>query len=641
MGTAAAARRRATYQPLLDHFDSEIALQSSLAPLERACQSAIRRQLAWQQSADGSHDLPIREPQLSSARSLGDVALPVVKPPPPDGVSIAFLIMGHRSFARATIGRLLKVLWDPAHLFLLHLDARTNITAHDDLLRRLATRVNVRPLWPRRAVGWGAFSMVEVLLSALRTALNAAPAFDFFINLSDADVALRSAAELGGFLAGKRGLSFVSVKYPEVDRTRYLAHAHMRKSVWLECDGEGFVVVNQTAEGFFGHEGRRCCYARSGPIVYGRSLPIHRPRPPDGWGFYHGSQWVVLSRTAAEWLVRDPLSAQLARHMQLTNMADETFVQTALMNSPHRGTVVNHNLRYIDWPHGYGDPNAYWQTVGSRHAAGPMILTPEVFGVVTTSPAIFARKVDLEDPRGMSFMRRWDDWMGGKLAAEQRERRPPASPGEQQQWRPSTEKVSEGASEDFGIGDEGQAGDAGGAGAKTRAWELRSQPPIAATLLAEDASLRAMAPPPTEEEKRGMSDAEAARRSVPRPVHFGNEDVMSQQGASSPAPPPGWTLHSQQPTWEAASKPSDADPAGGGGQPRRTGVAGDAFAGSAGGRGGGGGGSGRGAAPKVRWMRDRGDGGASPVRLVGATFTDGSRAVYSAFHGKLVPEAGK
>ena len=116
-----------------------------------------------------------------------------------------------------------------------------------------------------------------------------------------------------------------------------------------------------------------CCYARSGPIVYA-SVPIPRPPAPSGWSFFHGSQWVVLAREAASWLVRDARAAAFARHVRLTYMADETYVQSALMASPHRSRLVNHNLRYIDWPHGYGDPNAYYHTV--RAPPAPLLYSP-------------------------------------------------------------------------------------------------------------------------------------------------------------------------------------------------------------------------------------------------------------------------
>ena len=357
----------------LDHHDQPIATQPALASLDRACTRAVTQQIERQlQGVDGASHV---------GGELGDVS---VAPLPADGVSIAYLIMGHRRFAHATIARLVRVLWGPSHLFLIHLDAKTNTTAANYLRDRYVSKPNVHLMRRQRSVGWGAFSMIEVLLDALSAALTVAPNFDFFINLSDADVALRTSTELGGFLSQFRGRSFVAVKFPDADAMRYHAHAHMRTFTWLECEGEGFVVLNQTAGSFFGGEGRRCCYARSGPIVYSEQ-PIERPPAPDGWQFYHGSQWALLARNAVEWLVHEPKVASLARHMRLTYMADETFLQTALMASPLRGSLVNHNLRYIDWPHGYGDPNAYWRSLGAQHAAGPMILTPELFASVTGS----------------------------------------------------------------------------------------------------------------------------------------------------------------------------------------------------------------------------------------------------------------
>ena len=36
---------------------------------------------------------------------------------------------------------------------------------------------------------------------------------------------------------------------------------------------------------------------------------------------------------------------------------DESILQTIAMHSRHKYTLLNHNLRWIDWPHSYGDPN--------------------------------------------------------------------------------------------------------------------------------------------------------------------------------------------------------------------------------------------------------------------------------------------
>jgi protein xylosyltransferase len=507
---------------LIDHNDDPISSQPALAALDAACHRAIDRVLG----AEG---------ELGESAATEDVSLvATTETPPPGGVSIAYLIMGHRSYAHITISRLIQVLWHAAHLFVVHLDARTDAAVANTLEARYRPQSNVRFIRQRRTVGWGAFSMVEVLLAALSKALLAAPHFDFFVNLSDADVALRTASELGSFLGGFRGRSFVAIKYPEADAMRYQAHAHMRSSTWLECEGEGFLVINQTAAHFFGAEGRRCCFARSGPIVYG-PLAFDRPPPPEAVkSFYHGSQWVVLDHDAADWLVHSSTAVELAAHLRHTYMADEAFVQTALMASPLKGRLINHNLRYIDWPHGYGDPNAYWRRVGTRHVAGPIVLTRELFRSVTRSPAIFARKVDAEDAEGIAFVREWDVWMAAKHLVERSGA--DVSTEVSSSAAGDTELASSGAGDtelaSYGARDADRT-NADVLAAAKRLLSSIGQPPIATTLLAEDETLTTMRPPLSPEERKrvaaDLTAEEAAHVLVSRPVHFGHEDLMAKQ----------------------------------------------------------------------------------------------------------------
>lgn len=52
-------------------------------------------------------------------------------------------------------------------------------------------------------------------------------------------------------------------------------------------------------------------------------------------------------------------------------LSDESFVQTVLMHSPLRHTLVNNNLRHIYWPHQDGDPSLYWRQMGWSFIGGP------------------------------------------------------------------------------------------------------------------------------------------------------------------------------------------------------------------------------------------------------------------------------
>ena len=236
--------------PFFDHNDANVALLPELRGLAESCRIAVDTQ------SRGSATL-----------SREFLPAPEIAAPPPGRVSLGFLMMAHRRFAEATLSRQLRVLWRAHHIFLLHLDARVNRSLVDWAQREVASRPNMRML-ARRPVGWGAPSMVAVLVEALTLALRAAPQLSYFINLSDADLPLRTDSELSAFLAGAGGRSFVAVKFPAADRMRYSAHARMRQWTWVECAGEGFVILNVSAAGFFGAEARRCCYARSGPILY-------------------------------------------------------------------------------------------------------------------------------------------------------------------------------------------------------------------------------------------------------------------------------------------------------------------------------------------------------------------------------------
>ena len=47
------------------------------------------------------------------------------------------------------------------------------------------------------------------------------------------------------------------------------------------------------------------------------------------------------------------------------------------MHSPFKQNLLNHNLRWIDWPHQHGDAQEYWNRVGKGgrdFVGGPQVL---------------------------------------------------------------------------------------------------------------------------------------------------------------------------------------------------------------------------------------------------------------------------
>ena len=93
------------------------------------------------------------------------------------------------------------------------------------------------------------------------------------------------------------------------------------------------------------------------------------------------SQWMSLTLDAVRYLL-EYLDGHpgVAKFFKLTWAPDEILFQTILYNSPFRSSLVNNNLRYIDW---------------SKGQASPKVLKVEDLDGMLASGKLFARKFDL------------------------------------------------------------------------------------------------------------------------------------------------------------------------------------------------------------------------------------------------------
>ena len=337
---------------------------------------------------------------------------------------IVYFVGATRATAAIMVSRLMLALYHPSHLFLVHVDVKADDSVMGELRRLTSEHPNIHLMTRRRLVQWGAWTMVQTLLDALHTIVSAAVDFDFVVNLSDVDVALRTNEEVVEFLRPYKGRNFVQV-HQGTGEWLEKARNFTRKYVVVECGGYGFVAVNGSAIDLGG--GPQCCFGRGGPVVYANATELHLPDAravqdaemladaPSGAPsrLRTGSQWVILDRAFATYLVRDERAAHWVRVFERRFLADEAFVQTALMDSPFASTLVNHNLRYIYWPHFDGDPTAYWARMGYSYIGGPQVINATSAPAVFRSPYMFARKFD--PTIDAQAIRMWDDWMGLKL----------------------------------------------------------------------------------------------------------------------------------------------------------------------------------------------------------------------------------
>ena len=378
---------------LLDSNGEEISSLPHMAPLGTRCEQAVRRAVAESGKAaprlslfpDPMHDVSV------AARAHSD------------DVRIVFFILASRPSAPMTVPRLIHALYDPSHLFLVHVDLKSNQSIHDELSTQSASDANVHVLRTRRLVQWGGFSMVSALLDSLASFLQRVD-FDFVINLSDADLALRTHNELATFLRPFKGRVFMRIDESlssstcvatdertcdEQERREELSpkssvrrHAFssdvLRRTPVIECGGFGVVSVNSSFNDTSARRGigPACCVGQSGPLVHG-TLPFAPPKPPVGSSVEHrGSQWSALPHAFVRHLMEDEGALQWARVFERRVLADELYLPTALMHSPFRHLLVNTDLRHELWPTGDDAQRAnYWSGMPETEWGGAMPLS--------------------------------------------------------------------------------------------------------------------------------------------------------------------------------------------------------------------------------------------------------------------------
>ena len=107
----------------MDSNGEAIDASSHMAPLGTRCRQAVRRAVA--ESGKERPPLSLFPDPLHQV-SVGARAHP-------DDVRIVFFVLASRPGATQTVPRLVHALYDPSHLFIVHVDLKANQSIHDEL----------------------------------------------------------------------------------------------------------------------------------------------------------------------------------------------------------------------------------------------------------------------------------------------------------------------------------------------------------------------------------------------------------------------------------------------------------------------------------------------------------------------------
>ena len=262
---------------------------------------------------------------------------------------LVYLILAHRGAEQ------LRVLVDTlaasgrAGVYV-HVDAKTASEGFVSALRD----TDVRFVTPPVRTTWGGFSIVQATLNGLRTIVEAERGPYYLVLLSGQDFPAKPTSVIEAF-------------FEDTPWSACLQFARM---------GEPGAKPAERYERYWLHNELRVRGAYRLEQLLSRILP--RRRLPAGVEPFAGEQWWSAREDVVEYIV-DYVDRHKAyrRFFRWTEVPDESFFHTIIMNSPFKDRVHNDHLRYVDWSTGHSSPRE---------------LTRDDIGRIIQSSALFARK---------------------------------------------------------------------------------------------------------------------------------------------------------------------------------------------------------------------------------------------------------
>ena len=289
-------------------------------------------------------------------------------------MALAYCILAHKNPAQ--VARLLRAIAHPENVYFLHYEKRSPHEEHEAVARLAREFSNVH-LLPSRAILWGRFSQVATQLEGLKRAVECGRPWSPFITLTGQDFPLLSQTRMMEEMEAAPDVSYLSFFDPFA--TDYWRNAGERlERVYLDSAAlESLLkwpVLGRRLRRICGWQDRMPC------------VPWVKRRRPEWFRYWGGSNHVTLSRSAADYVVNDPQARRIVQWLKRSGHPDESVFQSALLNGPLAGSVVNDDRRAILWARD-GEPS-------------PLTLRcadlPWLRGEARVEGKLFARKVDLK-----------------------------------------------------------------------------------------------------------------------------------------------------------------------------------------------------------------------------------------------------
>jgi len=267
----------------------------------------------------------------------------------PNPMKLAHLILAHKD--PVLLERLVRTLQHENADIFIQLDKKANI----DDFKYIENIGNTRFISDRVDVGWCCYSTIDATLKGFEQILLLKNDYSHINLISGQDYPLKP-------------IELIQQHFFANPDTTFIHNASIADNEWED----GKVRFTKYSFGDFKIPGKYQLQAFVNAILPLRKLPA-------GLKPYGRSQWLTITPVCAQYAI-DYLknNPHVKRYFKTVWAVDEVFFQTILTNSPHKDSLTNYNLRFIELD------------AGKR----PINYTMADADKLTKTDAFFARKFD-------------------------------------------------------------------------------------------------------------------------------------------------------------------------------------------------------------------------------------------------------
>jgi hypothetical protein len=212
---------------------------------------------------------------------------------------------------------------------------------------------------------WGTFKLVEATLNSMQ--YFADKDYDYFINISGQCYPLKSIEEIHSFFENKTNAFIDEFSLPDE-----------APSGWGKRGG-----LDRIQNSYYKNPFSKVIKLFGVDKLNFVKIPRLRRAIPFNLEPFGGSMWFCLPKKQVNYILDYiKTKSEIIDFFKDTLCSDEIFFQTLLMNSEYKSTVINDNLRLINW-----------STTNTSH---PALMTISDADELLKSTKLFARKFDTE-----------------------------------------------------------------------------------------------------------------------------------------------------------------------------------------------------------------------------------------------------